>query len=74
MMTVPRLVAEVIREPANVMKALPIWLISSGASRKLRVQLLFSLRQEARQCQPDGLLPGRSEILDSAIGQYKHTQ
>jgi hypothetical protein len=43
-------------------------------SRKFRVQLLWSLRKQARQCQPDERLPGSSEIVESVIGQYKHLQ
>jgi hypothetical protein len=43
-------------------------------SRKFRVQLLWSLRKQAHQCQPGERLPGSSEIIESVIGQYKHLQ
>jgi hypothetical protein len=43
-------------------------------SRKFRVQLLWSLRKQAHQCQPGERLPGSSEIVESVIGQYKHLQ
>lgn len=43
-------------------------------SRRFRVQLLVSLRQQARSCQPGERLPGSSEIIESLIGQYKHLQ
>jgi hypothetical protein len=42
--------------------------------RRFRVQLLLSLRQQARACNPGERLPGSSEIVESIIGQYKHLQ
>src|SRR5258708_6597266 len=43
-------------------------------SRKFRVQLLWSLRKQAHQCQPGERLTSSSEIVESVIGQYKHLQ
>jgi hypothetical protein len=43
-------------------------------SRRFRVELLASLRQQARMCRPGERLPGSSEIIESVIGQYKHLQ
>jgi hypothetical protein len=43
-------------------------------SRRFRVTLLASLRQQVRSCRPGERLPGSSEIVESVIGQYKHLQ
>jgi hypothetical protein len=43
-------------------------------SRRFRVTLLASLRQQVRACRPGERLPGSSEIIESVIGQYKHLQ
>ncbi len=43
-------------------------------SRRFRVTLLASLRQQVRSCRPGERLPGSSEIVESLIGQYKHLQ
>jgi len=43
-------------------------------SRRFRVTLLASLRQQVRSCRPEERLPGSSEIIESVIGQYKHLQ
>lgn len=62
--------AQTVRKLRPELKAL-----SAGpVSRKFRVQLLWSLRKQARQCQPGERLPGSSEIIESVIGQYKHLQ
>jgi hypothetical protein len=43
-------------------------------SRRFRITLLASLRQQVRLCRPGERLPGSSEIVESVIGQYKHLQ
>jgi hypothetical protein len=43
-------------------------------SRRFRITLLASLRQQARFCRPGERLPGSSEIVESVIGQYKNLQ
>jgi hypothetical protein len=43
-------------------------------SRRFRLTLLASLRQQVRSCRSGERLPGSSEIIESVIGQYKHLQ
>ena len=60
----------VVRELSPQLKALA----GGPLSRRFRVQLLASLRQQARLCREGERLPGSSEIIESVIGQYKHLQ
>lgn len=59
-----------VRELSPQLKALG----GGPLSRRFRVQLLASLRQQARLCRDGERLPGSSEIIESVIGQYKHLQ
>jgi hypothetical protein len=59
-----------VRELSPMLKALG----GGPLSRRFRVQLLASLRQEALLCREGERLPGSSEIIESVIGQYKHLQ
>jgi hypothetical protein len=63
-------------EAGTVRKLRPQLKTLGGGSlcRRFRVQLLWSLRKQAHQCQPGERLPGSSEIVESVIGQYKHLQ
>jgi hypothetical protein len=59
-----------VRELAPQLKALG----GGPLSRRVRIELLAHLRQQARLCHAGERLPGTSEIIESVIGQYKHLQ